>query len=98
MLRLDAVLHLLLFPLLSFALESPQAQSPAQPPSTASHAENTQTAKSSAPAPLPNLLGEAKALARSGNFDGAIAKYQQLLQTSPNSPDAFAGIIRAYLK
>ena len=50
---------------------------------------------SSAP---PDPLGEAKALARKGNFDAAIKKYQQLLQERPKSPDAYAGLTHCYLK
>lgn len=45
----------------------------------------------------PDPLGEAKALARKGDFDGAIAKYQKLLQERPKSPDAYAGLTRVYL-
>lgn len=46
----------------------------------------------------PNPLGEAVALYRRGDFDGALAKYHEILQQKPNSPDAHAGIIRVYLK
>jgi len=45
-----------------------------------------------------NPLGDAKALVRKGDFDAAIGKYQQLLHERPNSPDAFAGLARVYLK
>jgi tetratricopeptide (TPR) repeat protein len=45
-----------------------------------------------------NPLGEAKALYRKGNFDGAIASYQEFLQQHPQSPDAYAGLVRVYLK
>jgi tetratricopeptide (TPR) repeat protein len=45
----------------------------------------------------PNPLGDAKALARKGDFDGAIEKYQKLLQERPKSPDAYAGLTRVYL-
>lgn len=38
------------------------------------------------------------ALAREGDFDAAIKKYQQLLQEKPKSPDAYAGLARCYLK
>lgn len=47
---------------------------------------------------MPNPLGEAIALYRKGDFEGAIAKYQAVLQQRPKSPDAFAGLIRVYLK
>jgi len=43
-------------------------------------------------------LGNAKALFREGDFDGAIQKYQQILQEIPNSPEAYAGLTRVYLK
>jgi len=46
----------------------------------------------------PDPLGEAKALVRKGDFDAAIAKYQQLLQERPKSPDAYAGLTRVYLR
>ena len=45
----------------------------------------------------PDPLGEARALARKGDFDAAIKKYQQLLQGKPKSPDAYAGLTRVYL-
>jgi tetratricopeptide (TPR) repeat protein len=48
--------------------------------------------------PMPNALGEANALYRKGDFEGAIAKYQAILQQKPKSPDAYAGLIRVYLK
>jgi tetratricopeptide (TPR) repeat protein len=43
-------------------------------------------------------LGEAIALARKGDCDAAIKKYQQVLQEKPKSPDAYAGLTRCYLK
>jgi len=45
-----------------------------------------------------DLVGDASALCRKGDFDGAIAKYKELLQERPKSPDAYAGLIRAYLR
>jgi len=47
---------------------------------------------------MSNPLGEAMVLYRKGDFDGAIGKYQALLQAKPNSPDAYAGLVRVYLK
>lgn len=41
---------------------------------------------------------EAKALYRKGDFDAAITKYEQILQQKPPSPDAYAGLVRSYLK
>jgi tetratricopeptide (TPR) repeat protein len=43
-------------------------------------------------------LGEAKIAMRVSKFDEALAKYQEILVQNPKSPDAHAGIIRAYLK
>jgi tetratricopeptide (TPR) repeat protein len=60
------------------------------------------TAKSSdagAIAPIPRgLLGQAMDLARKGDYDEAIKKYEELLQQKAKSPDAYAGLARAYLK
>ncbi len=35
---------------------------------------------------------------RKGDFDAALAKYQEIVQQKPKSPDAYAGIVRVYLK
>jgi len=43
-------------------------------------------------------LGNAHALFLKGDFDGAIQKYQQILSADPKSPDAYAGLVRVYLK
>jgi len=48
--------------------------------------------------PPHNPLGEALVLAHNGDCDAAIKKYQQVLQDSPKSPDAYAGLTRCYLK
>jgi len=45
-----------------------------------------------------NFLGEARVSYRKGDFDGAIAKYQEFLKDHPQSPDAYAGMVRVYLK
>jgi tetratricopeptide (TPR) repeat protein len=50
------------------------------------------------PAAALNPLGEAKEFYRKGDFDRAIQKYQQVLQEKPDSPDAYAGLTRVYLK
>ena len=50
------------------------------------------------PAAVPNPLGEAMLLYGKGDYDGALAKYRDFLQLHPKSPDAYAGIIRVYLK
>jgi tetratricopeptide (TPR) repeat protein len=61
----------------------------------------TSSVPSATVAPLPgptDSLAEAKVLYRKGNFDGAIAKYQEFLKDHPNSPDAIAGEVHVYLK
>lgn len=45
-----------------------------------------------------NALEEAMYLYRKNNLVAAIDKYQQALQKSPASPDAYAGLTRIYLK
>jgi tetratricopeptide (TPR) repeat protein len=66
-------------------------------PPDAAIAPASSAAANSAPV-WSNSLGEAKALYRKGDFAGAIARYQAILQEKPKSPDAFAGLIRVYLK
>src|ERR1700739_3149897 len=44
------------------------------------------------------ILSEAQSLYRKGSFDSAIARYDDLLKAEPASGDAYAGIIRCYLK
>jgi tetratricopeptide (TPR) repeat protein len=46
----------------------------------------------------PNPLHDALLLYRKGDFDGAISLYQQILTENKNVPDAYAGLIRSYLK
>jgi tetratricopeptide (TPR) repeat protein len=62
-----------------------------EPPTASSVARSTVTS-------LPSALTDALALYRKGNFDEAITKYQDILHDKPNSPDAYAGLIRTYLK
>jgi tetratricopeptide (TPR) repeat protein len=89
---------------------APSFPSPAKPSSPTSlmqpsgnerspSAPTSVSTNSTAPAlTLGSLLTEAQALYRQGNLDGALAKYQQLLQQWPKSPDAYAGVIRVYLQ
>lgn len=70
---------------------------PAQPPAT-SPATASSTSVSTAAVPLPDPFGVAMALYRKGDFEGALARYHEILQEKPKSPDAHAGIIRVYLK
>jgi tetratricopeptide (TPR) repeat protein len=71
----------------------------AQPSASPDQAAGTSSSSAASnAAPAPGILGEATALYRKGDFDGALAKYQAFLQQEPKSPDAWAGIIRVYLK
>jgi len=44
------------------------------------------------------LLADAQTLYRKGSFDQAIARFNDVLKTDPASGDAYAGILRSYLK
>lgn len=67
---------------------------------------NQPAASTVVPAPAENAnvrpavsgLGEALLLYHKGNFDAALEKYEQVLKERPQSPDAFAGEVRTYLK
>jgi tetratricopeptide (TPR) repeat protein len=59
----------------------------------------TATSISNPPSGEPrNTLGDAMALARRGDWDSAIKKYQQLLEEKPKSPDGYAGLAGCYLR
>jgi tetratricopeptide (TPR) repeat protein len=60
-------------------------QAPASPPSAERLAAN-------------ELLSEAQGFYRRGDFYHAMQTYQQVLQESPKSADAYAGLTRVYLK
>jgi TonB family protein len=76
---------------------SPPDQS--QPPaSTATSVPAHASPMPAEPAAAPDPLGEAKAFYRKGDLDRAMQEYQQLLQGSPGSPEAYAGLTRVYLK
>ena len=77
----------------------------ALPPTAAAPATGTALVTSNAAVttsrpgpPLDNPLGEAAVLYRKGNFEAALAKYQEILRNHPTSPDAYAGQVRVYLK
>ena len=44
------------------------------------------------------ILLDAKALYRKGSFDQSLARYNEVLKADPHSGDAYAGIVRCYLK
>lgn len=103
MLRCVLVLTLLSVHCFGQSNTTPPAPTPATPTGDAqtlpaAAPPGTGAAAAATVAPPPNLLGEALALYRKGNLEGAIAKYQAILQEKPKSPDAFAGLIRVYLK
>jgi tetratricopeptide (TPR) repeat protein len=55
----------------------------------------------SAPTNAPNsagMLSDAITLYRKGSFDLAVAKYNDILKADPQSGEAYAGMIRCYLK
>jgi tetratricopeptide (TPR) repeat protein len=71
--------------------------------STAADIPKVAPIATSSSAPMPSIspltpLAEALDLYRKGDFDAAIEKYQQILHGNPKSPDAYAGLIRTYLK
>ena len=57
-----------------------------------------QTAPSSAPPNTAATLSDALNLYRKGSFDLALAKYNEVLRADPHSGEAYAGVIRCYLK
>jgi tetratricopeptide (TPR) repeat protein len=79
------------------ARPSATKQDQAATPSSAAPSRSASATSSDSDSP-PDPLGEARTLAQKGDFEGAIKKYQQLLQERPKSPDAYAGLTRVYLK
>ena len=57
-----------------------------------------QTAPANPPSNIAPILSEALTLYRKGSFDLAVAKYNEVLKSDPRSGEAYAGIIRCYLK
>ena len=75
-----------------------QTAAAAPPPATAPASTIPATSTSSVPSPIASPLTDARLLFEKGDFDGAIEKYQQIIATKPKSPDAYAGLVRTYLK
>jgi tetratricopeptide (TPR) repeat protein/predicted aspartyl protease len=75
-------------------------ESPASPPSPAATSPVVVSvdAKANSAAAAAEPLAEALSLSRKGNLTGAIEKYQQVLQADPKSAEAYAGLVRVYLK
>ena len=57
-----------------------------------------QAVPANAPSDPSPLLSDARTLYRKGSFDQALAKYNDVLKTDPESGEAYAGVIRCYLK
>ena len=57
-----------------------------------------QASPANVPADPAPALSDAVNLYRKGSFDQALAKYNDVLKTDPESGEAYAGIIRCYLK
>ncbi len=72
--------------------------SPLNPQTQPSLAISPSSAQKQSTSGTPELAAEALSFYREGHFDEAAQKYQQLLQTQPISPEAYAGLTRAYLK
>lgn len=99
---MSAVIRLARLALVLFAVSvvlrvaAQQSNSSASTPPPATSAPTPSPAPSSA-AP-PNPLHEALLLYRKGDFDGAVNKYRELVGAKQNIPEAYAGLIRTYLK
>lgn len=78
----------------------PSTQSTPSTPSTPStQARLPPIVRSTAVSDVPQTpLGEAMVLEHAGDCKAAVAKYQEVLQERPKSPDSYAGITRCYLK
>ena len=73
---------------------APQTTVPGVAPPASSLADST-VAEARADS---NPIGAARVLYRKGDFNGAIAKYEEVLLQRPRSPDSYAGLVRVYLK
>jgi tetratricopeptide (TPR) repeat protein len=80
---------------------APQAAAAGKIPSPVPQASPAAVSSPAPAATLPTLsllLRDARSLYRKGDFDAALAKYQEILTAHPKSPDAYAGEVRVYLK
>ena len=57
-----------------------------------------QAAPASVPPNAAAMVSEALGLYRKGSFDQALARFSEVLKGDPHSGDAYAGMIRCYLK
>ena len=95
-LAVEGIVGFVILPMLGNPHEPKLSIAQGEPPS--SFSAKADTPSTSAPVVDDNPLGEAMELARRGDWDAAIKKYQQVIQERPKSPDAYAGIARCYLK
>jgi hypothetical protein len=78
------------------AAAAPQQSSATQVAAEAGKGSSTPRANTSF---LPiDVLGQARASYRRGDFEVAIAKYKEYLKDHPQLPDGYTGIVRVYLK
>jgi TolA-binding protein len=74
-----------------------QTNAPPAEPKVSAASEIEEDAKKHASASTSSLK-QALTLYRTGRFEEAAQKYQQLLQAQPQSREAYAGLTRVYLK
>jgi len=88
--------------LIPFGLEIPSAAQTQEQTAAPSSQNPASPAVVSLPpagtAAVPNPLGEALSFYHKGDFPAAVGKYQEVLRMNPKSPDAYAGLARAYLR
>lgn len=77
---------------------TPVPSSQTATPAKVGAAATTSAAENKAAPATPDPLVEARFLYRKGDLTGAIAKYQEVLKEQPKSADAYAGLVRVYLK
>ena len=78
------------------SIAAQQTSTPA--PTPAASVSTTATGTTALPAPPPTPVREALMLYRKGDLDGAIGKYRDLVNQQQSLPDAYAGLIRTYLR
>ena len=75
------------------------ATGPSSPTTKAAEAPLPTSSTSATASTIPSSpLEAALLLYRKGKFDSALTKYQELLKDNPQSSDAYAGVVRVYLK
>ncbi|HUA14048.1 MAG TPA: aspartyl protease family protein [Verrucomicrobiae bacterium] len=67
-------------------------------PSAAPQPSSTANFSSAGSEVVANPIGAARAFYSKGDFEHALAKYQECLKDNPKSPDAYAGLVHVYLK